>query len=62
MGAVEEEGGDEESGGIGVVDERWEEGREGDEDEDVAVELDEAGGGADDTCRGCFVDHLWIVS
>lgn len=41
--------------GEGEVEDRWEEGRE---DDGELVFAEEAGGGAEETWRGCFVDHL----
>lgn len=41
--------------GEGEVVDRWEEGRE---DDGELVLDEEAGGGAEETCSGCFVDHL----
>ena len=53
------EGGEEErTVAADVVEERWVVGRvEGDE----VVEVVDAGGGADDTCRGCLGDHLLFM-
>ena len=62
-GAVGEEGGEEACAAVvGVVWERWEVGRAdagafaGDEEGEVLDE-DDAGGGAEETCKGCFVDQ-----
>lgn len=41
--------------GEGEVEARWEERRE---DDGELVLDEEAGGGAEETWRGCFVDHL----
>ena len=57
-GAVGEGGEEERTVAADVVEERWVVGRVGG---DGDVEVVDAGGGADDTCKGCFGDHLLCV-